>query len=361
MKLGIYCPDWLLAWHNTDHKVMKMFSRMSEFSTMETSFVAARSYTMTFNINKIANRFFPVKTSIERHGLRKQGGNVDIIYHYGSPVNPNKFYNTVNNLPVFVTTGFMTDHFVNSLFGRTVNRQNEADALAKTLDQADRIHFHTLGGLRRFIQYRPEFKEKAINIPFFLPDLQINNSSAIEVYQAPAGVEILFVGSDGERKGLVELINALDILGKAYLQSYGVKVTIVSKKKPAPSCGFDLSWFKYLPHNQILKLMQRAPIFVLVPKMESYGLVLVEAMCNRCSIIADNDETRQEILDDTGLLITPGSSTLLAEKLRILIENRALREDLGNRAQMRASALFTPEIVAKQYSASFQSVIKNEI
>ena len=357
MKLGIYCPDWMLAWHNTDHKVVKMFSRMSEFSTMETSFIAARGYTISYNIDKIATRFFPISKSLHRHGLRKQDKKVDVIYHYGSPVNPDKFYKTVHQSPVFVTTGFMTDHFVNTLFGKTINRQIEADTLAKTLDKADLIHFHTLGGLQRFLQYRPDFKEKAVNIPFFLPNLRIYQPSEEENEMASTGVEILFVGSDGERKGLPELINALDTLGKAYLQSHHVKVTVVSKKRPIPRSGFNLTWFKFLPHEQILKLMQRAPIFVLVPKMESYGLVLVEAMCNRCSIITDNDETRQEIMGDTGLLITPGSSTILAKSLRLLIENKALREDLGKRAQTRASILFTPEIVTNQYSATFQTLI----
>ena len=360
MKLGIYCPDWMLAWHNTDHKVVKMFSRMSEFSTMETSFVAARSYTISYNIDKIAKRLLPISKSFQRHGLRKQDKNIDILYHYGSPVNPSKFYKTVQQSPVFVTTGFMTDHFVNTLFGKTINRQLEADTLAKTLDKADLIHFHTLGGLQRFLQYRPDFKEKAVNIPFFLPNLQIYHASEAENEMASTGVEILFVGSDGERKGLPELIDALDTIGKAYLQAHQVKVTVVSKKRPQPKCGFDLSWFKFLPHDQILKLMQRAPIFVLVPKMESYGLVLVEAMCNRCSIITDNDETRQEIMGDTGLLITPGSSTILAKSLMLLIEDKALREDFGKRAQMRAGVLFTPEIVTNQYSSSFQTLIKNE-
>jgi len=360
MKLGIYCPDWILAWHNTDHQVVKMFSRIEEFSPIKTSFIASKNYTLTYNLDKIAQRILPVSKPLHRHGLRKAAGKTDIVYHYGSPMNEGLFYKTVQKSPVFVTTGFMTDGFVTSLFGKPMNRKAEADELAKTLDKASLIHFHTLGGLQRFIYYRPEFKEKAVNIPFFLPNLRIHNKATQPVDGESHEIPILFVGSDGERKGLPELIDALDILGKAYLQSFHVNVTIVSKSKPAPKSGINLTWFKYLPHAQILALMQKAPIFVLVPKMESYGLVLVEAMCNGCSIITDKEETRQEILGDTGLFIASGSPSMLAQSLRVLIENKALREDFGKRAQERASILYTPEIVSHQYNATFQTLINNE-
>jgi len=360
MKLGIYCPDWILAWHNTDHQVVKMFSRIGEFSTIKTSFVASKNYTLTYNLDKIAQRFLPVSKPLHRHGLRKTDSKTDVVYHYGSPVNEKLFYKTVQKSPVFVTTGFMTDAFVTSLFGKPMNRKTEADELAKTLEKASLIHFHTLGGLQRFLHYRPEFKEKAVNIPFFLPNLRIPNKAIQRINGESKEIPILFVGSDGARKGLPELIQALDILGKTYLQSFRVKVTIVSKSKPDSTSGINITWFKYLPHDQILALMEKAPIFVLVPKMESYGLVLVEAMCNGCSIITDKDETRQEILGDTGLFIPPGSPSMLAQSLRVLIENKALREDLGERAQARASILFTPEIVSNQYNASFQTLINHE-
>lgn len=356
MNIGIYCPDWVLSWHNTDHKVVKMFSRLGEFSSIDTSFVAATNYTLTYNLDKIAQRLIPISKPLHRHGLRNSEKKADIIYHYGSPVNADLFYNTVQKSPVFVTTGFMTDRFVNTLFGKPMDRRLEADELAKTLDKADLIHFHTLGGLQRFIHYRPEFKEKAINIPFFLPNLRINNGDTND----SSDLHILFVGSDGALKGLHELIEAFDILGNAYLQSFRVRLTVVSKSKPKPKSGFNITWFKELPHDQVLKLMQSASIFVMVSKRDSYGLVLVEAMCNRCAIITDDDETRVEILGNTGLFVAPKSSLKLIQPLRQLIEDKEFRDDLGKRAQERASTMFTPQIVANQYKMSFQTLINDE-
>jgi glycosyltransferase involved in cell wall biosynthesis len=360
MKLGIYCPDWILAWHNTDHKVVKMFSRLDEFSSVRTSFIASKRYTLTYNFDKLAQKIVPLSNPLHQHGLRDSKRTSDVVYHYGSPVNPNSFYKTLDKSPVFVTTGFMTDQFVNHLFGKPMDRQVEADELAKSLEKAQMIHFHTFGGLQRFLHYRPEFKEKAVHIPFFLPNLRIEQTAATELQSVSTDIPILFVGSDGKRKGLPELIEALDILGKDYLQSFAVKITVVSKNKPQPRNGINLSWFKYLPHEEIMALMQQSPIFVLVPQMESYGLVLVEAMCNKCAIITDNDETRKEILGNTGLLIAPGSSKLLARSLRQLIENKKLREDLGQSAQERASMRFTPEIVSSQYIRSFQTLMNDE-
>jgi glycosyltransferase involved in cell wall biosynthesis len=353
-KIGIFCPAWMLAWHNTDHKIVKMFSRLDEFTDLETDFVAPVSYTLSYNLNKVLQRVAPGAPRVLRHQLKEEKKGSDLIYHYGVPPAPESFYKAVNPTPVFLTTGFMTDRFMESAFGKIGNRQQEADQLAGTLDKAAMIHFHTEGGLERFLHYRPDFKGRAVAIPFFLPNLK-TTLSPIETHRQ--SLKILFVGNEGKRKGLVELTAALDLLGTAYLKNFKVEVTVVSKDRPMPKCGVQINWFKKVAHADVLRLMEAADIFVLVPKIESYGLVLIEAMNAGCAVLTDNDDTRKEIVGEAGVMLPSGTPEAIARGLKSLIEDHSGRAALGHLARKRVKEKFMPAVVAVKYAEKFGSLI----
>jgi glycosyltransferase involved in cell wall biosynthesis len=356
VNLGIYCPKWVLARHNTDHKIVKTFARLKEFVDVDTSFVAAPSYTWAFNANRIIQRIIGNSNSFIRHGIRKES-EIDLIYHYSKPVCPSLFFKAINHKPVVVTTGFMTDRYMFEKLGKINDRRKEADSLASNLEQASMIHFHTEGGRQRFLQYHPDFEVKTIAIPFFLPSLPLFRGTQNKRENKYERVSILFVGNEGNRKGLQELIEALDILGKEYLAYHNVEINIISKDKPNAKSGYNLKWIARLPHSDIIELMFAASIFVLVPKRESYGLVLLEAMTAGCAIVTDDEDTRKEILGDTGILLSSGTPHIVADALKRLIEDRVLRENLGTKAQKRAEDLFMPNIVATQYENCFSAVL----
>ncbi len=362
MNVGIYCPDWLLAFHNTDHKVVKMFSRLNEFSNVRTEFVASKAYTMSYNLNKIAHRLAPGLPNLLKYSFRPACNQPDLIYYYGGVDRPEAFFKMVGGTPVLMTTGFMTDNFVTGVFGRLIDRQKEADGIAKLYDKASMLHFHTEGGRRRFLTYRPDFRDKTISIPFFLPNLPrfevLRDDNTDENGRQ---VKLLFVGNEGKRKGLPELVQALDLLGRKYLDKYKVSVTVVSKDRPVLESGFKIDWFKKLPHSEVVNLMREASIFVLVPRLESYGLVLVEAMTAGCAIITDNDETRTEIVGETAIQIPAGSVEKLTASLRLLIEDTAYRTGLGKSAQIRSAEMFQPHIIAEKYKSCFRGLVTSSV
>ena len=358
LNVGVYHPEWILARHNTDHQIMKKFTQLKDYTNTKVTSVASPTYTWTYNLDRLIHRMTGQKALTLRHGLRKVDCEINVIYHYGQPSQPHLFFKIIE-MPTLVTTGFMSDRYMMDKFGQMNNRQKEADQLASTLERADMIHFHTEGGRRRFLHYRPEFESKTIAIPFFLPKLTSFQTIQAEERDEGNRVRVLFVGYEGKRKGLYELIEALDILGKKYLDQHNVEVTIVSKDKPHTRSGFHINWYTRLPHEQIIQLMQSASIFVLIPKRESYGLVLLEAMMARCAIIADNDDTRQEIVADAGVLLPSRTPDEVGRALRKLIEDYPYRERLSNQAYKRASTQFLPSVVAPQYSSCFRAIAKN--
>ncbi|WP_069660964.1 glycosyltransferase family 4 protein [Arcticibacter eurypsychrophilus] len=354
-KVGIYCPSWILGFYNTDQRVVQSFARIQDFTDLETNFIANSGYTLSFNINRVVERITGKSISMY-HGLKNSKQDNDVIYLYGAPLSKDIFFKSVGATPVFVTAGFMTDHYVKDLFGVLTDRQKEADDLARRVDKASLIHFHTEGGRQRFLSYRPEFEKKTVAIPFFLPGISLPNSRVENNESNKKGIHVLFIGREGKRKGLHELVEALDSLGSDFLKLHQVCVTIVSKDKPQPKSDIHITWHAELPHREVIQLMQEASIFVLVPRQESYGLVLIEAMMCKCAIITDDDETRKEILDNTAIYVPFGSSKHIANALLRLIEDNIYMMHLGEMAKKRAERLFHPNIVATQYEKCFQSI-----
>ena len=76
---------------------------------------------------------------------------------------------------------------------------------------------------------------------------------------------------------------------------------------------------------------------------EPFGRVLVEAMLVERPVIASDAGGAREIVEDgvTGLLVPPGQPDALAEALRRLLDDPALRLAMGRRGRERAERQFT--------------------
>ena len=83
------------------------------------------------------------------------------------------------------------------------------------------------------------------------------------------------------------------------------------------------------------ELLTNAMLFVLPSDMEGMSLALLDAMgAGLCVLTSDIPENR-EIVDGAGFTFERGSATDLAEKLRFLIANPAVREAAGRTARKR--------------------------
>jgi len=352
MNVGIYYPAWIADKHNKSHKVARMFVQLGDYAELKTEFVASENYTRTLNIHQLLHRLLPALPPLIDYGIKKTEDEIDLIYHYGTPADPATFFKAMKEIPVFVTTGFMTDEHTDHLSESLTEGQQKADELARSLEKAAVIHFITKNSMERFLSYRPDFKEKSLAIPFFRPGL----TAPEYVRPDRSRVNILFVAIDGKNKGLFNLIEALDLLGQDYMEIHKVDVTVISKDKPKPKTNYRLAWYPKLPYHEVLRLMKEASVFVVFPKNESYGLTLVEAMLAGCTIVTDDHEIRQDIVGNTGIMLDNKSAANIARTLRVLIEDICWREMLGQSAFFRAQQLFLPQLVARQYEKSFQAI-----
>jgi glycosyltransferase involved in cell wall biosynthesis len=106
-----------------------------------------------------------------------------------------------------------------------------------------------------------------------------------------------------------------------------------------------LGWRANIPH-----LLAGLDVFLMPSLWEGFGLVLLEAMSKRVPIIASAVSAIPEVVQDgeTGLLVPPRDPSALAEALRRMLPDRALRAYLGLNGEDRLEALFSADRMAQE-------------
>ncbi len=162
---------------------------------------------------------------------------------------------------------------------------------------------------------------------------------------------ILIVGNIKRWKGQLVLVEALGMLppesvkdvrclivGDAssvnrddaqYLQEIKEKIEDLCLAERVMLTGF---------RRDIASIMDACDIFVHASiSPEPYGLVILEAMRAGKPIVVSDQGGPAEMVEDgvTGFLISPNKPKLLAEKIRMLIEDKPLRDFLGAHARKR--------------------------
>ena len=71
--------------------------------------------------------------------------------------------------------------------------------------------------------------------------------------------------------------------------------------------------------------------------IESFSMAAVEAMAMEVPVIATNIGGIPEVIDDgkTGIIIPPGNVDALCEAIKLLIQNPAIRFQMGKNGRVR--------------------------
>jgi glycosyltransferase involved in cell wall biosynthesis len=142
-------------------------------------------------------------------------------------------------------------------------------------------------------------------------------------------VKILFVGGNLERKGGLVLLEAFRAL-----PDLGVELHLVTKDRPAPEPNVFI--YNDLDANSepLKRLYHTCDIFALPTFGDCLPMVLSEAGASAMAIVSTSVAAIPEIVrhGDTGLTVAAGDPAALAQALRELATNPALRMTLGERA-----------------------------
>jgi glycosyltransferase involved in cell wall biosynthesis len=181
--------------------------------------------------------------------------------------------------------------------------------------------------------------------------------------QHPDGsVELLFVGRLEQRKGIVELLQALPDLLQRWPQ---LKARLIGDTRIRNASGsYDMDDFlarhqqaDWLPRvifagrvddDVLQQAYADCDLFVAPSLFESFGLVFVEAMRQGKPVIGCQAGGMPEVIEhgQTGLLVHPGDSASLAAAIEQLLRDPALRARMGEAALRSYQQRFTAQRMA---------------
>lgn len=349
LRVGILNPAWNVQRHNTDHSCVLDMARLGSFEALlDVGFVPSAWQGLRSNANFVARRLgaplpFP-RIRLANHQLA-----TDVLYQYGSDLRGITLPSRRRAPPLMATTGFPSLRRV--LAKGSDYLQAQARVVDASAGRAALLHFHTDTMRELYLEQRPQDRARCLSLPFFLPHLRVLDEAAVRAKFAGEDRLLLFVGADGQRKGINTLCEALDTHADA-LRARRVRAVIVSRDAPSCQRFQALRHERRLPRDQVQALMRQAHVYCMVPHHESYGLVFVEAMAAGCAVLADDDLPRQEMLDGgrCGAMVPSGDAHALGEALMSLLDDPHRLLGLALRARERAAARHHPAGVAASYA-----------
>jgi glycogen synthase len=102
--------------------------------------------------------------------------------------------------------------------------------------------------------------------------------------------------------------------------------------------------------------MARAPIYVMPARYEPFGLSILEAALSECALVLGDIPSLRELWDGAAVFLAPDDHDALRAAIQRLIENPAVRAELGRRARARGRE-FTVERMVDGYQRLYGELL----
>ncbi|MBG29631.1 MAG: hypothetical protein CMI31_06475 [Opitutae bacterium] len=172
--------------------------------------------------------------------------------------------------------------------------------------------------------------------PFGTPKLSLIQTAKPRGKEDP--VRFLFVGGMSQRKGLADLLEAFNNLASRKAELF----VLGSPMMPLPFYRKQGNFTHKPPcsNDKVLALMANCDVLVLPSIVEGRALVQQEAMSQGLPILVTPNAGGEDLVkeEETGLLVEPGSPSILAEKLEWFIRNRKNIPAMGQAARDHAES-----------------------
>ncbi len=173
----------------------------------------------------------------------------------------------------------------------------------------------------------------------------------------------LLVGRIVPHKGVEHFIEAARELPEVQFLIAGEGSSLEAMEHLADSLGVKdrVRFLGRISQDNLPKVYAACDLFVLpsVSRLEAFGIVALEAMATGKPVVVADIPGVREVIDDgrEGLLADPVNPRDLAEKMRRLVDDPALRREMGRLAREKVLANFTVDKVADQILKVYQDVL----
>lgn len=252
----------------------------------------------------------------------------------------------------------LKEHFPNaktavSIHGKEEGYEKHTQELLKAIDY---LGYRSVPIKRVFESYYGEH-------PYFMCPSGVPEDYIIKQprnFKDPAN-SFIYVGSFMTRKYPSALVPAIatvygnDFFSITFVGDGNGKRIIEDKIKKA-GCENNVIFTGRLDRNEVRLQLDKADVFIMISRLETFGLVYLEAMARGCIVVASKDEGMEGIIQHgvNGFLCEAGNETELAEIVK-MIRSLSIAELNKISAAGRQTALkMTDKIVAKDYIQTFK-------
>jgi glycosyltransferase involved in cell wall biosynthesis len=167
-------------------------------------------------------------------------------------------------------------------------------------------------------------------VPYGIPEGWLDGASE------PAPGRVLFVGSVGLRKGSHYLAAAARILRRRRVPCQVRLVGPCASAALRHPAFAGPTYVGQVPRSRVVEEFRRADVFVLPTLCDSFALVHLEAMA--CGVPVITTPNCGSVVRDgvDGFIVPIRDAEAIADKVELLLADRALRERMGQNARARA-------------------------
>jgi glycosyltransferase involved in cell wall biosynthesis len=147
---------------------------------------------------------------------------------------------------------------------------------------------------------------------------------------------LLFIGRLEERKNIIGIIQAFEILKEKYKIPHklilagkpGFNYKKIQSYLSRLSYKSDIILPGFISEEEKRELLKNAEVFLFPTFYEGFGLPILEAQNAGVSVVASIEASIPEVAGDSAILVDPKNPQEIAEAIYKLITNKNLREDM---------------------------------
>lgn len=213
------------------------------------------------------------------------------------------------------------------------------------------------------------FMPNPVDVELFRP---VSNAEKLRLRQE-LGVEaesglVLYVGRLGPEKRLESLLDGFALVrermagARLVLVGDGPERARLEERARLLQLGSSVRLTGRQNGEGVRRWMQASDAIALVSEVEGLPCVLIEGMAAGLPVIASNipGNTQVVVEEQNGLLTEVGDAKTIAAAVERLLQDRDLRDRLGQASRQVAIARYSSEQVVSMYEALFKEVLRQQ-
>lgn len=165
---------------------------------------------------------------------------------------------------------------------------------------------------------------------------------------------LLFVGKPSRRKGIDLIRSTMERLGQ------GFRLDMIGGIPDLPMPG-NVQAHRPMTIESLISHLQQAHVLLFPSRLEGFGYAVAEAMACALPVVALRRSAITELIDDgvNGLLCNHEDPDCLANAVRTLRDDTALRERMAASARTTIKSRFSNDCFAQRYDALIRETLQH--